>query len=162
MGDLNTRLRQAFSAIPLKTTLAVVAICFIVRENFPFSHFPMYSSFDKYSYYIHIADKDGKPLPIFTLSGHRTSSLKKIYNSELKRTRERLEADGVEIKGLQFMTPDQRQPAGQHVLDWILNNTKEHLRPGLEEHRPLQVFHTHLRAKDGETVPETQFITHEG
>jgi hypothetical protein len=134
----------------MKTALAVIIVCFSVRENFPFSHFPMYSSFSDYSYYIYFTDSKGEPIPIETLTSHKTSSLKKIYDKEIKKTRKELQAKGEKIEGFRFMTTEQRKPAGELVLDWIYNNTKETALPALNEKRPLRVYQVDLFTKDGE------------
>jgi len=150
MGMDLQKARSFWHRIPLKAALAVIIVCFSVRENFPFSHFPMYSSFSDYSYYVYIADSKGNPIPIETLTSHKTSSLKKIYYEEIKKTRKRLEAAGTDIEGFRFMTTEQRIPAGEHLLKWIYGNTKESAMPELNALRPLQVYHVDLFLKDGE------------
>ncbi len=144
--------------IPLKTALLVIVVCFAVRENFPFSHFPMYSSFSDYSYYIYFTDGKGEPVPILDLSGHKTSGLKKIYDKQLKKEREKLEKAGVEIGGYRFMTREQREPAAKYTLDWIYKNTKENRKAALAARRPLRLYHMHLRCEEGQTVEESEFI----
>jgi len=144
--------------IPLKTALAVVAVCFAVRENFPFSHFPMYSSFSDYSYYVYIADARDEPVPIQSLSGHKTSALKKIYDGQLADERARLEEAGVTVDGFRFMTDVQRRPAGEYTLRWIYDNAKRERKAELDALRPLRLYQVHLRYEDGETVEEKALI----
>ena len=55
-------------------------LCLIARENYPFSNFPMYSSFAKSSYYIYLADGTGQPLATSRF-GLTTTGLKKIFES---------------------------------------------------------------------------------
>lgn len=35
----------------------------LVKENFPFSNWPMYANFQKEAYYVYVADGDGQPVP---------------------------------------------------------------------------------------------------
>ena len=144
--------------LPLKTALLVIAVCFVVRENFPFSHFPMYSSFSDYSYYIYFTDGKGEPVPILDLSGHKTSGLKKIYDKRLEKDREKMEKEGVAIEGFRFMTREQREPAAKYTLQWIYDNTKENRKAALGARRPLRLHHMHLRYEAGKTVEESEFI----
>jgi len=144
--------------IPLKTALFLIAVCFAVRENFPFSHFPMYSSFSDYSYYVYFTDAQDEPVPILDLSGHKTSGLKKIYDKRLEKDRDKLEKAGVEIAGFRFMTREQREPAAKYTLQWIYDNTKENRKAALDARRPLRLYHMHLRYEEGKTVEEREFI----
>ncbi len=151
-------LARYWRMIPLKTALLVAVVCFAVRENFPFSHFPMYSSFSDYSYFIYFADAKGEPVPILDLTGHKTSGLKKIYDDQLKKERDSLEDEGVEIKGLQFMTREQRKPVGEYTLQYVYDNAKKDRKAALDARRPLRLYQMHLRCVDGETVEESELI----
>jgi hypothetical protein len=50
-----------------------------LRENYPFSHFPMFSSFSDRSYFIHLADADGTALRTRQF-GLSNSAMKKIFD----------------------------------------------------------------------------------
>ena len=79
------RLRTRLNRIPFKLTIFMVIFMWFVKEWYPFSHFPMYSSFARHTSYLYIADANNEPLPMQTLFGVRTSNLKKIYKTELKK-----------------------------------------------------------------------------
>ena len=58
-----------------------------LRENYPFSHFPMFSSFSTRSYFIHLADADGTALRTrqFCLSNSAMKQIFYLYSlAELK------------------------------------------------------------------------------
>ncbi len=59
----------------------MTGLCLAAGENYPFSNFPMYSSFAKNSYYLYLADAAGRPLPT-TRFGMTTPGLKKIFESK--------------------------------------------------------------------------------
>jgi hypothetical protein len=52
-------------------------------EFYPFSNFPMYSSFEPNTYLVFITDLEDKPLPISTVFATSASDIKKIYDRKL-------------------------------------------------------------------------------
>lgn len=62
----------------------LVILNLLIKESFPFSHFPMYSKFSKFTYYIFITDETGEPIPMRDNFGIRPTFLKKIYITEVK------------------------------------------------------------------------------
>lgn len=60
--------------------LVMTLLCLVLRENYPFSQFPMYSSFSRKSYYLYLTTAQGEEIPTqpFALSN---SGLRKIYDS---------------------------------------------------------------------------------
>lgn len=68
-------------------------LCLVLRENYPFSHFPMYASFSKRSYYLYLADAKGDEIPTrpFAISN---SGLRKIYDSDYRIARKRFSDSG--------------------------------------------------------------------
>jgi hypothetical protein len=136
---------RIFRRIPLKLALLLTVICLAVKEEFPFSHFPMYESFSKYSYVVFVADRDGNPLPVQSLTSQKTSKLKKIFQTEQEGVREEIEASGVHIEGFQFMTKEQRRPAGEKTLQWLFANSKQSGLPELHAKAPLRLYYIHLR-----------------
>jgi hypothetical protein len=67
--------------------VAVVVIALLViGEQFPFSYFPMYSSFDPVADYYYVAngltgDAFGQCVPVF---GTSTANVKKMYRARLR------------------------------------------------------------------------------
>lgn len=135
-----------------------VFLCLLLKENFPFSHFPMYESFSDYSFVIYVADKDGEPLPVQSITSFKTSKLKKIFNDEQKAERRRLESEGVEIEGYRFMTAEQRRPAGEKTLEWLFRKSKPAGIPQLEAAAPLRLYYVHLRVGDEGFEREAELI----
>ena len=54
-------------------------LCLGLRENYPFSHFPMFSSFSNRTYFIHLADAQGRELKTRQF-GLSNSGMKKIFD----------------------------------------------------------------------------------
>ena len=136
----------------------MTAVCLAVKEEFPFSHFPMYESFSDYSFVVYIADRDGEPIPVQSITSQKTSKLKKIFDREQKQARKELEAAGVEIEGYQFMTKEQRRPAGEKTLKWLYANSKEGGVEELRKHAPLRLYYIHLRVGDDGFEREVELI----
>jgi hypothetical protein len=79
------------------------------QEAFPLSHYPMYSGFDPFDYYVYVADGQGQPLALNTeTGGQKSNALKKIYDKGL----ESLPGD----LSVRTLTPAQAKPVGEKVL----------------------------------------------
>lgn len=100
---------------PGKVLIGVTLLCLIVQDQFPFSNFPMYSSFTPKTYYVYLADASGQPLSTLSSGGMHTSTLKKIYESESHTERKRL---GVNRK----LTAAEKRPVGERVLATLRNS----------------------------------------
>lgn len=59
-------------------------LCLALGENYPFSNYPMYSDFTPRSYYIYLADAEGRPVAT-TRFGLTTPRLKKIFESHRRK-----------------------------------------------------------------------------
>jgi len=73
-----------WNRIPLKAMLALTIACLLVREQYPFSNFPMFGSFVGQTYYLYLADQSGKPLPALAFSVP-TNGIKKFYDGRLRK-----------------------------------------------------------------------------
>lgn len=149
---------RIFRRFPLKVVLVLTVVCLAVKEEFPFSHFPMYESFSDYSFVVYVADRDGEPIPVQRLTSQKTSKLKKIFNTEQKQVRKELEAAGVKIEGYRFMTREQRRPAGEKTLKWLYKNSKNAGAEELRKHAPLRLYYLHLRVGEGGFERELELI----
>lgn len=156
--QFSTLIQRIFRQTPLKVCLLFVALCLILKENFPFSHFPMYQSFSDYSFIVYVADKNGAPIPVQTVTGIKTSKIKKIFKNEQEAERARLEEAGTKIEGYRFMTKQQRKSAGEAALVSIFKNTKAKGEAALREAAPLRIYYVHLRMGDSGFEREEELI----
>ncbi len=121
-----TRLAAWWRQQPLKllwllVLLTAAVIPLLQREQpkpgefYPFSNFPMYASFSPSTYYVYVTDLRDAPVPVTLLTGKVLSNLKKQYDTELKRQKQKTGA------GSQADLPQAvRQEAGKVVLNWLL------------------------------------------
>jgi hypothetical protein len=95
---------RLFLHTPLTVLAIFVILSLIAKENYPFSHFPMYARPSAESGYFVITDGGGNPLPVGTLTGVTSAQVgktyrkkSKIYSTEIKRSGEesRTERDRV-------------------------------------------------------------------
>jgi len=95
-----------------KCLLVMTLLCLVLRENYPFSHFPMYASFSKKSYYLYLADAKGDEIPTrpFAISN---SGLRKIYDSDYRIARKRFADAGSE------KVPLAESAAGEALLQYL-------------------------------------------
>ena len=110
-----------FARWPVFFALAI--LCLVLRENYPFSNYPMYSSFAPKAYFIYLADANGQALAALRF-GLTTPGLKKIFESRRRQiARERGEtgsdlaaadrAAGIALlRYLEKLPAVQRQPPG--------------------------------------------------
>lgn len=153
-STLGRRLR----AFPLKTLVAVMGLCFILLEEFPFSHFPMYSSFSNYTYYVYVADAKGDPIALESITSVRTSKLKKIYQSGIDELEESVKESGDRWVGMRSLDLEARRPAGEAALAWLDENCKENARDDLAARAPLTLHQVGLRIVDGEIVSTDEAV----
>ena len=77
------KLLSFLQRMPLKTCVLVIALCLMLKENYPFSNFPMYSSFSDHTFFVYVADANDQPIAIEVLTAIRTGRLKKVYDTQL-------------------------------------------------------------------------------
>jgi hypothetical protein len=144
MGKLRSIGRQL---APLTIGLVLAAACVYqgflerkykhkrYREAFPFSHYPMYSGFDPWDYYIYVADAQGHPLPFEALTrGYKVNSLKKKFDDLI---------DELPMKN-RDVTAELARPAGLRVLRELCDSYRE-----LAAKAPIRLYKVDLSMKDG-------------
>jgi hypothetical protein len=131
--------------------LLLTAACLAVGEQYPFSDFPMYSSFGQSTYYVHIADASDRPLATRATLGVSTPKLKKIFDTTVGREAKRL---GI---GRSKMTPEQVAAVGERVLADLRSSadprTEEAAPPS-----PLRLYEVRLRLEHGRFERTTKLL----
>jgi len=104
------RVAASLRQLPCKPLLVLTFLCLALKEQYPFSNFPMYSTFENKTYYVHLADGADQPVPTAEALGLATSTLKKIYDGEVRRELRRLQVRR------EHLTAEQKQAIGGPVL----------------------------------------------
>lgn len=85
----------------------------VVGEQFPFSYFPMYSSFDPMADYYYVARVDGTPLACVPTFGTSTANVKKMYRARLRALTAGRGATEFEA------TPAERSRVGEEMIEYL-------------------------------------------
>jgi hypothetical protein len=132
--------------VPLRILLVLTLLNLLLRENFPFSHFPMYASFGDFTYYVFVADEHDEPLALRRVFGVSAPFLKKLYDGEVRAHRRAGRA-------LSAMTPTELNRAGLVALTHLWGRAPAGCRL-------LRLYQVNLR-HDGRTVRETRMLVAE-
>ncbi len=93
-------------------TLLVLAL-YLIREEFPFSNFPMYSNISEEADVVFVTDQNDQPLPMKALFKTSSATSKKMYKKELAEITNPLGRDS------ELATAEERRQAGAEVLDLL-------------------------------------------
>jgi hypothetical protein len=130
--------------------LAMTLLSLGLRENYPFSHFPMFSSFSNHTYFIHLADADGTALRTRQF-GLSNSGMKKIFDRYRRAELNHFANAGNE------RVPLAEAAAGQSLLRYL--DGLAAARPAARKLLPgLQVQHVKVQQESNNLVFETRTI----
>jgi hypothetical protein len=131
--------------------LLLTATCLAVGEQYPFSPFPMYSSFSKSTYYIYLADGSGQPLATAPATGMSTPTLKKVFDGELRKERQQLRACRLQLG------PQHREEVARRILARI--KTAAPARGTAAALPPvLRLYQVNIRLAAGRYEKETMLL----
>lgn len=91
----------------------MVVALLLIGEQFPFSYFPMYSSFDPEADYYYVANVRGEPYACVEIFGTSTANVKKMYRARLRdlvAARDAREQDA---------TSEERRVVGEEMLKYL-------------------------------------------
>jgi len=143
--------------LPISAGIIIAALCLLLKENFPFTHYPMYSTFDDQTYYVWVADKDGNPFAIQKLTTLRTGRIKKVYNSGLLEAREEEKTpEGKPRK--RDLTLEQRRPAAEATLEWLVESSPPEALAEFKRLSPIRLYQTNIRIKGDKVVEDTPML----
>ena len=69
---------------PISALFWFTVISLIVREQYPFSHYPMYSGFSSKTYYFYLAGEGGQPIKAKRIFKKSIPKMKKLYAGYMK------------------------------------------------------------------------------
>jgi hypothetical protein len=124
-------------------------------EFYPFSNFPMYSSFDEETYYVYLTDLQDKPLNVAELFGTPLSNVKKSYDGRLMQLKKET---GSKLLKAQLPTPLKEQ-AAQETLSLIVKNAPLAQRARIATLSGLRLHQVDLRLSQGRIVKESHPLT---
>lgn len=126
---------------------ALVVLLFVVKEQFPFSNFPMYSHLDTEAYVVFIADQNGNALSMDDVFRSGSSTAKKAYEKEVVKLTKPNKRDSKEA------TSEERRTAGGIILaDWQAKMKKDMLPSGTTA---IRLYRRTFALKDGKLADQT-------
>src|SRR5262249_51618809 len=128
----------------------IVVLGFILRENYPFSNFPMYSSFSRRTYFIYLANSAGEPIRSSDLK-LSNSGLKKIFDRD--RRAELLRFADAGDKRIMLG----EEAAGRALLNYLHGLTAA--RPELTERlRDVEIRHVTITQENDSLILRTKTV----
>ena len=131
--------------------LVVTVACLAIGEQYPFSDFPMYSSFSRSTYYVYLTSGSDEPVRTWELVGMTTPTLKKVYDGEMRREAKLL---GVPRRRL---TAEQKRTVGERIL-MRLKSTAPAIEAGAAFPDRLRLHHVDIELIDGRIEKKTNLI----
>ncbi len=113
-------------------------------EFYPFSNFPMYSTFEPETYYVYVTDAADKPLAIGTLFGKSPSDVKKIYDRKLMTLKPREKGK----RKLELSAPLKAEAAND-TLQWLIENIAKEKKGKLASLGKLRLHEVVITYSDG-------------
>jgi hypothetical protein len=142
---------EVFHATP-KLAVGVVLFSLAVSEWYPFSQFPMYSTFGRSGVYVFLTDHGDEPIAAAADGGIGLDAVQKIFVANLEEERER--------RGL---ATHEWRLAGPHPKDEVVEaaavRTLLYLRDARYSTRPpLRLWRTRITLEDGAIYRERELL----
>lgn len=80
---LFTFLRRVWEKTPFRAMTVLVIALFVIKEQFPFSNFPMYSNFDTEADVIFVTDQNDNPVAMDRVFKSGSAGTKKTWKSKV-------------------------------------------------------------------------------
>jgi hypothetical protein len=143
------KLRSLWLCVPFRHMTVLVIALYVIKEQFPFSNFPMYSNFDSEADVVFIADQNGQPLSMDDVFRSGSSTAKKAYKKELGKITNPKGRDS------KLSNYDERKAAGAIVLgDWYRTMRRNRLPQGTTAVRLYRRTFELVNGRLGDDTPE--------
>jgi hypothetical protein len=122
-GSFKTYLNIIWEKLPFPQMTVLVLALFIIKEQFPFSNFPMYSNISEEADVVYVTNQKDEPLAMKALFRTSSGTSKKKFNTELKKLTNPHGRDS------EHATPEELQQAGQIVLSSLVADLERRAVP---------------------------------
>ena len=151
---------KRFFRHPVSVIFWITVFSLIVKENYPFSHFPMYKSFGERSHYFYV--KSGEELvPVKRVFKVSVPRIKKYYGGHMEDiAEERSEAAGEKIRPYQ-LPDDAKIEAGKRLLGQLREGMREKQKRQYAEMiaKPFTLMRVDIIYEDGEFKKPEHVVT---
>ena len=121
-------------------------------EWYPFSNFPMYSSFEDFTYYVFVTDLHDKPIALSAVFGASTSNVKKAYDRKLTNSKK---ASGSKLRRTDLPL-EIRSVAAREVLTLLAANAAK--QPEVRALGGLRLHQVDIGFSDGAMTKKTAAV----
>jgi hypothetical protein len=130
-------------------------------EWYPFSSFPMYSTFEPTAYYVYVTDENDRPVSIWATFGTWPSAVKKGYDALLKAEVARLKAEAQKQGGkysrrIVEMSGEECRPAGDAILRQLRDSSAR--QEEVRGHRGYRLHQVDITLEGGRIVQKTKRV----
>ncbi|MGF1655711.1 MAG: hypothetical protein ACFCU3_01895 [Verrucomicrobiales bacterium] len=134
-----SRLLKLWQNNPFKWLVILIVLCVVIRENFPFSHYPMYSRFPPRAEFMVVQDQDEVPVGFRTQLRTTSPRVGKMYES-------RLRAGAAENNmSTAHLTDAQRFRVGSELLAFLCEQLSAKRQERLPEEMSLILYEVTLK-----------------
>jgi hypothetical protein len=146
---------------PISVAIGLTVACLIVKENFPFTHYPMYSNFEDQTYYVWLANHEDQAIPVQKVTYNRLGRIKKIYNTGLQAVRDEVGAATGEKPRKRDLSSAQRRGPGDTTLRWIYENSRPEAQQILRDAAPLRLYQVDIRIEGNQVIEDPRELVGE-
>jgi hypothetical protein len=159
MNAIISRLRASLQTVwrflkrsPIGVMMLYMIICLQVQENYPFSHYPMYSNPSPERPYYMVTDEEGKPIAVGDLTGITSPKVGKRYRTFVEEEAKKLKVKAVELPAAG------QQAAGMRIFQQLREGAAKRKR---ELPAKLQLIRAELSFEDGKVKDSFQTMARE-
>ncbi len=153
---------KKFFRHPVSAIFWLTVFSLIVKENYPFSHFPMYKGFSEKTHYFYLASEGG-PIPgkkIFKVS---VPKMKKLYGGHMEKIAEEVSKERGEKFRPYQLGDEEKQEAGRRLLDQLREGTPKKQRKQYADilAKPITLVRVDIRYENDQfSKPSHEVVTH--
>jgi hypothetical protein len=119
-------------------------------EFYPFSNYPMYSSFEPETYYVYVTDGADTPVAMGRVFGIAASDVKKAFDRKLDAAKKT--SGGKTRKST--LPIETQAAAGREVLEWLKANAPNEQKPVITRLGSIRLYRMDLKY-DGRRLAKT-------
>lgn len=136
--------------VPFLGVLVLALFLQVMKENYPFSHYPMYSGLTDNVEYYYLTNAKGEPVPQGIYFGLSTSWTKKMLNTRLNKI-----TGG---RNIDSASPAEISEAGRQTLQYLVEHRLKEDRRAQVARDGLQLHQVYVERKGDKLLTTPSFI----
>ena len=136
--------------LPIKTLFIITLLNLILKENYPFSHYPMYSRFSRSTFYIFVTNEKDEPLPLRSFCGVSAAILRKMYESFLYQSTKK------RSNKIEELTSEDLKPISKSILDYVKTSAEK--KKSKIDFKSLRLYEATISIDNGSISRERKLL----